>query len=369
MAAPPIVDFEALLNPITADNPSGESLRYNGTYDIIEEARRSDDALAQGEWQRETKVADWSAVIETATAALTTQSKDLHIGTRLVEALVKQHGFVGLRDGLRLLRELQERFWDSLYPAIEDGDVEFRVGPLEWCNDKVPLSIRQTPLVEGGEHYSWLHWQESRTVDNLGRQNQAALEAALTDGKITGEQFDKAVAATSRAYYEALFTELEHIRGECTQLDRVVEEKFDRDAPSLRNLKSAIEDCHTLVDGIVKKKRELEPDAQLAAATSVVSVDGPLVVGTAPAVMPVPTAGGIIPLQPQDRADALRRLAAVAEYFRRHEPHSPVAYLVQRAVRWGDMSLEDWLREVINDSGVLAYVLRDTLGLKEENSN
>jgi type VI secretion system protein ImpA len=65
----------------------------------------------------------------------------------------------------------------------------------------------------------------------------------------------------------------------------------------------------------------------------------------------------------------LRRLAAVAEYFRQHEPHSPVSYLVQRAVRWGEMSLEDWLREVINDRGVLAYVLQDTLGLKEENSN
>lgn len=139
MAAPPIVDFEALLNPIAADKPSGESLRYTGTYDIIEEARRSDDDLAQGEWQRETKVADWHLVIETATAALTTQSKDLHIATRLVEALVKQYGFVGLRDGLRLLRELQEQFWDSLYPEVEDGDIEFRAGPFEWLNDKVPM--------------------------------------------------------------------------------------------------------------------------------------------------------------------------------------------------------------------------------------
>lgn len=147
-----------------------------------------------------------------------------------------------------------------------------------------------------------------------------------------------------------------------------MEEKFGSE-PSLRNLKSAIEDCRTLVAGIVKRKRELDPDATPVVATPVVPAAGPLAVITAPAAMPVLNADGIIPLQPQDRADALRRLAAVAEYFHRHEPHSPVAYLVQRAVRWGDMSLEDWLREVINDSGVLAYVLRDTLGLKEENSN
>jgi hypothetical protein len=44
-----------------------------------------------------------------------------------------------------------------------------------------------------------------------------------------------------------------------------------------------------------------------------------------------------VSIDPQSRADALRRLAAVAAYFRRTEPHSPVSYLVQRAVRWGEM--------------------------------
>ena len=69
-------------------------------------------------------------------------------------------------------------------------------------------------------------------------------------------------------------------------------------------------------------------------------------------------------LMPQDRADAIRRLAAVAEYFRRTEPHSPIAYLVQRAVRWGEMPLEEWLRDVIHDENVLGQ-LRETLGLKD----
>ena len=67
-------------------------------------------------------------------------------------------------------------------------------------------------------------------------------------------------------------------------------------------------------------------------------------------------------------ADAIRRLAAVAEYFHRTEPHSPVAYLVQRAVRWGEMPLEAWLQEVIHDEGVLGQV-RETLGLKEAGDN
>jgi type VI secretion system protein ImpA len=73
-------------------------------------------------------------------------------------------------------------------------------------------------------------------------------------------------------------------------------------------------------------------------------------------------------LEPQDRADALRRLAAVATYFRNTEPHSPISYLVQRAVRWGEMPLEQWLEDVIHDAGVLSTV-RETLGLKESDGN
>ena len=60
-----------------------------------------------------------------------------------------------------------------------------------------------------------------------------------------------------------------------------------------------------------------------------------------------------------------RRLATIAQFFQRTEPHSPVAYLVQRAVRWGEMPLENWLDEVIPDPNVL-NALRETLGLPKK---
>ena len=69
-------------------------------------------------------------------------------------------------------------------------------------------------------------------------------------------------------------------------------------------------------------------------------------------------------IDPVDRADALRRLGAVAAFFRRTEPHSPVAYLVQRAIRWADMPLDVWLREVVANDDVLSRV-KETLGIKE----
>lgn len=65
----------------------------------------------------------------------------------------------------------------------------------------------------------------------------------------------------------------------------------------------------------------------------------------------------------QSRQDALKRLSDVADYFKKAEPHSPVAYLVQRAVKWGNMPLEAWLQEVIKDSSTIEN-LRETLGIE-----
>ncbi|MFS2003771.1 type VI secretion system protein TssA [Duganella sp. CT11-25] len=59
---------------------------------------------------------------------------------------------------------------------------------------------------------------------------------------------------------------------------------------------------------------------------------------------------------PQNRAQALLQLRLVADFFRRTEPHSPVAYLADKAASWGDMPLHVWLRAVIKDPAAIAGV-------------
>jgi type VI secretion system protein ImpA len=364
MESAPTLDLEALLVPIPGEKPAGESVRYAGAYDTIQEARRADEALAQGEWKREVKTADWPRVVAVATEVLAAKSKDLQIAAWLAEALIKLHGFPGLRDGLCLLRELQERYWEVLFPPIEEGDLESRSALLEWLNEKLPPSLRAIPLTRSrdGDSYSWLHWEESRTVDNLGRQNPEAMQALLAEGKISGEQFDKAVTSTPRAYYETLSEDLNRSWEECGRLEGAVDEKYGRDAPSLLNIKKALEDCRGLVADIVKKKRELEPDA--TTPQPAVKPDSPVPRRREPRMASSPSLESV-PFAPQDRSDALNRLAAVADFFRQTEPHSPVSYLVQRAVQWGQMPLEEWLKDVISDDAVLARV-RETLGLKDQ---
>jgi type VI secretion system protein ImpA len=144
---------------------------------------------------------------------------------------------------------------------------------------------------------------------------------------------------------------------------------FGRQAPGLMGIKQAISDCRTLVADIGKKKGGLgpAPEPELTPQEAEESADV-AVQETPEPVISAPRRSNIISLEPQSRADALRQLAAVADYFRRTEPHSPVSYLVQRAVRWGEMPLEAWLQNVIHDESVLAQ-LRETLGLKDSDTH
>lgn len=369
------IDLEALLVPIAGENPSGTSLRYEGTHDAIKELRREDTLPTGDIWTTsDTKTANWNGVIDAATAALTQKSKDLQIASWLVEALAKQHGFAGLRDGFQLLRQLQERFWHTLYPELEDGDAEFRASPLAGLNATLPLTIKRIALARSseGDPYTLLQWEDASRLDNLARQNQQdLLQAEIDDGKATTEQLNKIVNIIPRSFYETLFEDIQQCREQYEQLALVTDTNFGRTAPSLLNIKKAVDDCYDVVRPIRKSKREREglkdetdPPKAAAATVRPRSASSPVtVVSPSPAQQ---TLSGGLPLEPQSREDALLRLQAVASYFRRTEPHSPISYLVQRAARWGAMPLEQWLQEVVKDQGVLGSIW-ETLGIDATN--
>ncbi|MGH9818684.1 MAG: ImpA family type VI secretion system protein, partial [Pyrinomonadaceae bacterium] len=138
------------------------------------------------------------------------------------------------------------------------------------------------------------------------------------------------------------------------ELNRVIEEKFDRNQmPGLSAFKKSLDDVHTQVKKLLEEKRIEEPDDIEEEEAEAGEGGGE---GAAPGKA---SGGGGGPIS--TRKDALKRLAEIADYFHRTEPHSPVAYLVQRAVKWGNMPLETWLQDVIKDDSIMSQ-LRQTLG-------
>ncbi|MEO8071616.1 MAG: type VI secretion system protein TssA [Acidobacteriota bacterium] len=363
---PPVINLEVILSPISEENPAGESTRYSGLYDEINEARRADEDLALGAWKTDLKVADFRKVIELARPALEKETKDLQIAVWFSEALVKEYGFVGLRDSLKMVSGLQDKFWETMFPEIDDGDQEGRANAISWMDTQTAFTIKEATITQG-DGYSFFDFEDSKrfdipdNIETLGSADQEIYQKlraqAETEKKVTSDLWRKAKSESRRAFYEELSLVIEECWTEYADLNRVIEEKFDRNqAPGLSNLKKSLEDVQNQVKKLLEEKRAEEPD-EIEEGIDEEKSGGNEASSTDKGGIVVSSVGGTI----QNRKDALRRLSNLAEFFQKTEPHSPVSYLVQRAVKWGNMPLETWLQDVIKDESILSQ-LRQTLG-------
>lgn len=369
---PSVINLEAMLQPISEDNPSGESVRYSGIYDEIAEARRADDDAAQGEWVTQLKVADFRKVIDLAVPTLEKDTKDLQIAAWLSEALVRQHGFAGLRDSLKLMSGLQDIFWETLHPEIDEGDMEGRANAVSVMDKQTAFAIKTAPIT-GAAGYGFNDWEDSKkfdipdnidTLDSADQTKYNELRAqAEKENRVTAVKWRVEISQSRRDFYEELNFTIDECRAEYAELNRVNEERYDRNqTPGLGNLKKALDDIQAQVKKILEEKRQEEPDEN-DAAESVGTAEGEEG-ATVRVAGGVATASGAI----QNRADALKRLSDIAAFFQKTEPHSPISYVIQRAVKWGNMPLDAWLQDVIKDETVI-YNIRQTLGFNTQTSS
>jgi type VI secretion system protein ImpA len=147
----------------------------------------------------------------------------------------------------------------------------------------------------------------------------------------------------------------DHCAAALGDLERVVDDRLGADGPSFRAAKSALEDVILFVTPAAREAGALPGEVPSKAAhagktgaAAVSAQSGPV------------TAGPI-----QTRAQALAQLRLVADFFRRTEPHSPVAYLADKAANWGEQPLHLWLRAVVKDDATLVR-LEEMLGVEKQ---
>jgi type VI secretion system protein ImpA len=348
MPSPPLLPFEELLQPIPGDNPAGEGVPFSVRQQMEEHRKEIDPKnFAEDDPLRpeQAKHADWPAIIGLAQKVLVETSKDLLVGARLTEALTRQHGFAGLRDGLHLLRLLLDECWDRLNPSIEDGDLEVRAGPFNWLDDadhgaRFPTTVRTTPLVaNNGQAFGWLQWKQSQD----GK------------GQVTKEEFEQAILATPREACQQTSEDLNAALAELDELIGVLGNRLEGLAPGLLSLRQALSDCDGLLQEILKRK---------GPAPGVAVPEGPAL-EVAAAQAPVATVNGPpAAARPRTRADVYRQLTEAAALLQQIEPHSPIPYLIQKAVALGALSFPQLMRALIRDENILSELNRE-LGIQE----
>jgi hypothetical protein len=143
--------------------------------------------------------------------------------------------------------------------------------PLDYCGgDNLPGDLRQIPLTartDGGRDYSYLDYRQSRVtgwekdiVEDTDHTKEEKRKIVLAAGGIFAEMFEEAVKATRRASLEAIRTDFDGAWEEFQQLIRTLDERFKKDVPGTTDTKDAFEDCRRLLDDLLKRKRQEEPD-------------------------------------------------------------------------------------------------------------
>jgi type VI secretion system protein ImpA len=353
----------ALLEPIAGDNPAGESLRGEAVYQQIRSARFEEDDVPQGEWKRERKTADYVQVVKLATDVLARRSKDLQVAAWLTEAWTRREGFPGFTAGAELLRSLMERYWDHVYPEMEDGDVELRAAPLEWVDLYLGASLRAVPLTRAG--HGAAAYRESRAVggEEEAKADAAKLaewRAAVDAGKVSADAFDRGLAETPGAWVRERSDEIAAASAALDALQAACEERMGADAPAFLKLREVLTEVRHLAGQLLAKKGETDPSAAAPLASAETKPDTAAVasaalpvdrepaasVSLAPAVSDerassAPAAGSTDGAgeagPPRTREEAAARLAALARYLRAQQPADPAPYLMVRGFRWGEL--------------------------------
>jgi type VI secretion system protein ImpA len=382
-------DFDKLVEPIPGDNPAGENLREDFSHDAVfitvKSARNEARAAERRRIARDpdAPTPDWSPILRLVPEAIQTKSKDLELACWLTEALIREYGFAGLRDGFKLLRCLVEQpYWDRLYP-LADPDKEDqeeaiadRIAPFEDLNGRdrdgtLIAPINNVPLTEETAEYPAYPLWRYRQEGNLAKVTDSNERQRMIDaGMPTREMLDAAEEASSDRFCQETLQHLNECLEEFDQLVKLLDQKCGTTeaglplGPSSSRIRSALADCQEIVAATAQRKG-------LAGGGGGGDADDDADDGDDGDDAEVSDGGdGVAPFSGQfkTRKQALDTLLKVAKFFKETEPHSPVSYALERIVKWGSLSLPDLLAELIEDGTSRTDVFR-LVGIRESDSN
>lgn len=353
MGSPSVLDFDRLLSPIPGDSPAGVVLKedfspgspYYAIKDARSAARASERSLIWGDDDVSAgDRADWRPVVELGVEILAERSKDLEVAAWLTEALVRRHGYAGLRDGFRLLLGLVENFWDELHPQPDEDGIQTRIAPLTGLNGQegdgvLVAPIASVPITVPGS-YRAMSIADYRQAIELEKIDDAQKRQQRIDqGGVSLQMLQSAVSETPIEHFRDLRDDLREAIDEYRKLTEALDEKCGQDshgypaAPPSSSIRNTLDECY---EHLANLTNHLFPDEAPSG-----QAEGQAGAAAAPAMGAQ---------RVETREQAFQSLLQIAAFFKRTEPHSPISYALEQAVRWGKLPLPELLTELITDS-------------------
>lgn len=350
MSSPQTVDLDGLSEPLHGDKAAGDDLRSDpsptSAYSQLRDARKAARAAERSNlFDGNSGAADehWRTVLELAPSILKNEAKDLEVACWYTEALIRKSGFQGLRDGFSLIHTLIEQFWDDLHPQPDEDGMSTRVAPLTGLNGEgaegvLIVPLRNVPLTDDVEPGPFNYWQYKQALDTQRVTDEQAREELVAKNGFNIDDINRAVELSSQDFYVNLRDDVRDALNEYKTISQVLDERCGIEhSPPTSNIIHTLTEILGAITHIARNRLPQETVASETTGEDAEQVDGSAVTISNQAV--------------KTRDDAFRQLSQISEFFRQTEPHSPISYVIDKAVKWGNMSLADLIQELIPDSG------------------
>ncbi len=354
MASGAVIDIQALVQPVSDEAPCGTDIRGDvspgSVYYRLKDARsaaRAAERAATLEDEPGSLMPEWRLILDLAPQVLAETTKDLEVAAWFIEALVRAHGLAGLRDGFEMSRQLVEGFWDGLYPLPDEDGMETRVAPFSGLNGEggdgtLILPIRKIPLSEGEPLFSG--WQYEQAVEVAQIADEERRERRLADGALSMAQVEASFDQCSQAFLRDLLEDCDGAIAAFSALNDAFTAAAGQESPPTSNIRNRLDDLRRIIAGAASDRVMAPEAAGEADDAGETGADGAIAGNAGPAA-PAGPPGAI-----NSREQAFQTLSKVADYFRRHEPQAPTAYVIENLIRRGNMSFQDLVAELLEDA-------------------
>lgn len=315
------INLEALLAPVSEDQPVGADLSYDPERHQIEQAFETGEYGAADSGDADT---DWRKIIRLIEQQFA-RTKDVWLPTYLCRAGARSGDLATIEIGAEALAGLFELYWDSVHPQLDELGLPGRKAPCD------SLASRK---------------------DFLAPLERVVLVAHPRLGAFNGVDFERfrsgAEAEEGYGLFRAAIDELgdEALIEAIGRLDRI--EAGLRRADQVFTAAAAGEPSPNFaptyaVLATLRQALSAFVAAPQASAEPAVADGAPAAPGAGPAA---PRISGAV----ESREDVARVLEAVADYYRRREPSHPIQFLVQRAKAWISLDFMELLKDITPES-------------------
>jgi type VI secretion system ImpA family protein len=239
-------------------------------------------------------------------------------------------------------------------------------------NEKLAIQLKLLPItapreITGAAVYSLADLESARLLE----QSDQRRGASARENRV--KLFETSLSMTPIEWLIERWAEVQQATEMVHLLDDLLDCVYGEANSGLLQIKQVLESMSTTIASVLppeelspipredredqQDREETESAASLQEAVQMQAVHAAIAQESEIGLLSTnPASARALRLQVRTREDAYRALTEIAGFLAHLEPHSPVPYLLRRAITWGGMSLEQLLPELLSDGTVLRDV-------------